>query len=87
MADPEPKFTEAVLGPDDFLLLMPRDSWDEATLAIVQQQIPPALKDRVLVVEHCDAIIARRVGSAKEQTDAVIERLTAKSRASWGNKV
>lgn len=55
-----PSLTEAVLGPDDFLILMPRERLTQAAAQRLKDLMPAALRGRGLVVEAMDVLIARR---------------------------
>lgn len=56
---PMPKFTEAILGPEDFLILIPKEPLTPEECARINLDMPNRLKGRVIVVERMDLVVGR----------------------------
>lgn len=58
-----PQLDEIVLGPDDALVLVPRQDLSDAAADALRRRIPAALQDRVLIAWGFDITVARNVRS------------------------
>jgi hypothetical protein len=66
-----PKFEEIILGPGDFLVLVPRvpiTAWQAEKLKV---RLPDTLRGRVLVVDGMDVTVARETASCPHDDHTV----------------